>query len=65
MRTFNHFNKAGGAKCPICNTSKNEPVILAGITGTEKGGNVEAVQVHLECIELLYYKDEKILAMKF
>lgn len=55
MRSFEHFNTAGGRPCPVCNTQDDKETVLVGIVGTEEDGNMEAMQVHLECIELYYY----------
>ena len=51
MRTFDHPNMDGFEKnpCPICKSSKDEPVVLVPIPGTENGGNMEARQTHKEC----------------
>jgi hypothetical protein len=70
MRTFDHFSK--GVNCPICGTDKDSPPVLVPIEGTNKDGgmNYEAVQVHLECIDLFMHKDyfndgDALIAMKF
>ena len=66
MRTFEHPNTSNGWKCPICNTDADKEVVLVGIAGTEEGRNIQAEQIHLDCIELtlLAGKDSKYLAMK-
>lgn len=64
MRTFDHPNTSSGWKCPICNTSEDKPVVLIGIVGTEEDRNMEAEQFHLDCINLYYYKEQKMLTMK-
>jgi hypothetical protein len=51
MRTFEHFN-ASGAPCPICGTNEDKPPVLIPIDGTEDDGIEEAMQVHLECLQL-------------
>jgi len=38
--------------CPICKSSKDAPVVLVGIPGTENGNNMEAQQVHSKCYKL-------------
>jgi len=53
MRTFERPNFSFGFKCPVCGTSADKPVTLAPIPGTEDGGNIEAMQVHAECAELV------------
>ncbi len=52
MRTFEQPNLSGNWKCIICGTNKEDPVVLVGIEGTEKGGNIKAEQIHLSCIDL-------------
>lgn len=53
MREFLHPNMSFGFKCPVCKTSKDAPVVLVGLPGTEEDGNIEAQQVHTECFELV------------
>ena len=48
MRTFEHPNMEG-FECPICHSSKDAPVVLVGIPGTEDGNIMQAAQVHAEC----------------
>ena len=50
MKTFQHINKEG--VCAICGSNHDEPVVLVPIDGTIDGHNVEAVQVHLNCINV-------------
>jgi hypothetical protein len=64
MRIFEKPNLSAGWKCPICKTKDEKPVVLIGIYGTEEDGIIEAEQFHAECIDLLYYKKENILAQK-
>ena len=54
MRVFDEPNMIN-FKCPICNTADKKPVVLVGIDGTRHGGNIEAVQVHIDCIDLTMY----------
>lgn len=54
MKQFEHMNTNGDAKCPICGTGDDKPVVLAGIEGTEDGNNMQAMQVHVDCINLTY-----------
>lgn len=61
MRTFKEPNTSNDWKCPICKTPKIKPVVLIGIYGTQEGHNIQAEQIHLDCIELIYDKDQKIL----
>lgn len=52
MRVFKHFNNSGNENCSICNSKKDGETVLIGIDGTERGGNIEAAQVHLDCLDL-------------
>ncbi len=51
MREFKHPNMHN-FNCPICKTSKDMPVVLVGIPGTEDGNNIEAKQIHSKCYQL-------------
>lgn len=50
MKIFKELNPEG--KCAICGTNKIDQCILVGVDGTEDGNNMQAVQVHLDCIDL-------------
>lgn len=50
MRIFEHFNTS--TKCPICGTNEDKPCTLIGIEGTEEDGNIEALQVHVHCLDI-------------
>lgn len=41
-------------RCPICGTNDKKPVTLVPIYGTEKDGMAQAIQVHVDCLELKY-----------
>jgi hypothetical protein len=56
MRTFKHFNQSG-APCPICGTVDDKPPVLVPIYGTEDDGICEALQIHLDCINLTAYRE--------
>ena len=51
MIEFKHPNM-DGFECPVCLTSKDAPVVLVGIPGTEDGNIMKAEQVHSECYVL-------------
>jgi len=51
MKIFEHFNQ-GGQPCIVCGTLDDKETTLIGIDGTEDGGNMQALQVHVDCIEL-------------
>lgn len=53
MRIFKEPNTEGGFVCPICNTGDVEPVTLVGVAGTEEGNNMQAMQVHIKCLQLV------------
>lgn len=42
----------------------DKETILIGVVGTEDGGIMQAIQVHVECIDLLYYPEASIIAQK-
>lgn len=66
MRVFEHPNLNNGDwKCPICNTAEDKEVVLVGIEGTQEGNNMQAEQIHLDCIDLTYFKGENFLGMKW
>jgi hypothetical protein len=50
MKIFEHFNQS--SICPICGTNEDKPATLIGIDGTEDGGNMEALQVHVDCLNI-------------
>lgn len=50
MRTFEHFSK-GNHICPICGTDDDKETMLIGIIGTEEGKNIQAAQVHTQCLQ--------------
>jgi hypothetical protein len=54
MKIFDHMNTEGAARCPVCKTKKDKPVILVPIAGTEEGNNSQAIQVHVDCVDLTY-----------
>ena len=64
MRIFKHPNISFGWKCPICGTNEDKKVVLIGIYGTLKDKIMEAQQFHIDCIDLLYYPNQRILIQK-
>lgn len=65
MRVFDEPNVSNGWACPICGEATKKPVVLIGIKGTEEGRNIQAEQFHLDCIELTFFSDKRIIAMQF
>lgn len=57
MRVFEHMNTSNGDKCPVCLTNEDKPVVLVAIEGTFKDGLHQAIQIHMDCLELTYSKD--------
>ncbi len=59
MRIFKQFNQASKVNCPICHTMDNKETVLIADHTTEiynadmNSNVIEAIQVHLDCIELL------------
>lgn len=53
MRSFEHMNMNGEDVCPICKKKEDKPVVLVGIDGTQKDGNIRCMQIHVDCINLL------------
>jgi hypothetical protein len=51
-RVFDHPNMTN-FECPVCRTSKDAPVVLVPIPGTEDDGICEAKQIHKECFDLV------------
>jgi len=64
MKTFKTPNLSGKWRCPICKTREKKEVVLVGIVGTRDGHNIEAEQIHLDCIDLLYDKSMGLLYQK-
>ena len=52
MRVFERFNQHGKDVCPICKTNECKQTVLVIVDGTESGNVIEAIQVHLDCIDL-------------
>jgi len=49
-KIFEHGNWSHNEQCPICGTDDDRRVVLIRILGTEDGQNMQAVQVHLDCL---------------
>jgi hypothetical protein len=64
MRIFEHPNTAFGWTCPICKTNEDSQVVLLSKYGTTQGNIIEAEQCHLECLDLYFYEDSNLIAMK-
>lgn len=69
MRVFKERNMGGKYVCPICKTNEQKEVVLISKVGTgdspgKKFQNYEAVQVHLDCLELWYDENRGIIYQK-
>lgn len=60
MRVFDHYPQDSRDVCPVCQTRDDKPCVLIGIVGTQEGNIVEAVAVHLECVELFWIKEDNL-----
>ena len=66
MRIFDEPNLSNPEwRCPICKTRNKKPVTLVGIYGTREGNTEEAEQVHVDCLELTMYPEQRVIAMKW
>ena len=63
MKIFKEMNQSG-EPCPICKNKKKKEVVLIPIDGTQKGNNEQALQVHLDCIDLRYSPEGKAFYQK-
>ena len=61
MRVFKKMNTSTKEPCPICKTIENKPVVLIAKQGTQKGRNAEAIQVHVDCLELWYIEENNLI----
>ncbi len=55
MNIFENAN-TDNWQCPICKTNEDKRVALIKIYGSEEGGNIEAEQIHIDCIDLTVNK---------
>lgn len=60
MRVFKGFNQSG-PECPVCNTKEDKECVLVGIAGTQEGRNIQAIPIHLDCLNPIYYPGESII----
>jgi len=63
VRIFDHPNTEFGWKCPVCKQDDDKKITLLSKYGTRKGNIVEAEQVHIDCLDLWIYEDEKVIGM--
>lgn len=60
MKIFEHPNMID-FMCPICGKSDDKPIILVGIDGTEDGNIIEAIQVHVDCLDLRIIREQHLM----
>lgn len=62
-RIFDKGNWGEEQTCPICKKGGEGEVVLIPIFGTESGNNVEAIQIHLDCLlpTLTYFKEQNLI----
>lgn len=58
MKVFEQFNQT--TKCKICGTNRKGQSVLIPKYETQKDGNVECEQVHLECLDLEWILDQNM-----
>jgi hypothetical protein len=58
MKVFEQFNQS--TKCKICGTNNKGKAVLIPKYETQKDGNVECEQVHLDCLDLQWITDNSL-----
>lgn len=61
MKIFKNMNANSEKPCPICKTKKNKPVFLIPIHEKQKGFDVEAIQIHIYCLNLRYSEENNLI----
>lgn len=61
MKIFKKINANSEEPCPICKTKKNKPVFLIPIQEKQKGFDVEAIQIHVDCLNLWYSEETNMI----
>jgi len=69
MKIFKGMNTSGKDVCPICKTKDKKKVVLIPKEGTgdnpnKKFQNYEAIQVHLDCLDLWYNEEMGFIYQK-
>lgn len=62
MRIFEEFPEGAKTPCPICKTNKPGQCTLIPIASTQEGFNAQALPVHIDCLDLWYYKEKGLIA---
>ena len=50
--------------CPICELQDKGDAVLIGVSGTQQGNDIEAKLVHLNCLNLMYDEEYKLIYQK-
>jgi len=64
MKSF-PFNHSESEVCPICGTADIKEATLIPIVGTEEDNNMQAIQVHVDCLSQLVYDKARHLIYTF
>lgn len=64
MKIFKHANLSEKDTCLVCQLPEDKPVVLVGIVGTEERNNMQAKQVHVDCLNLLFYPKMGVIGQK-
>lgn len=61
MRIFPKMNIKAKEPCPICKTKKQKPVVLIPVQERVEGSNAEAIQVHVDCLNLWFIEENHLI----
>ena len=64
-RIFENFSQETNDVCPICGTNESKPCGLIAKQGTLDDGIVEAIQVHMDCLNPKWFWYNKELGLIF
>lgn len=56
MIIIDHFRSCNGELCPICGTSEDKQSTLVTIDGTKIDNRSQAIQVHVDCLDLIFIR---------
>lgn len=62
MIVFKRF--AGHNNCPICNTKENKESTFVILDGTSDGHIAEAILVHIDCLNLRFNSEARVIYQK-
>ena len=64
MKIFPKMNINVKEPCLICKTKKQTSIVLIPIQERVKGYNAEAVQIHVDCLDLWFIEGQKLIYQK-